>query len=637
MTSKKKKKERNISELEDPDELLELGNTHYNKGELDQAIKHYKKAVDVKPDYHAGFYGLGIAYFGKGQFVEAIECFKKAVELKPDYHEAWAFMGNAYDDKGEFAEAIECFKKAVELKPDYHEAWTLMGNAYDDKGEFAQAIECFKKAVELKPDYYGAWNNLGITYAQKGEFDESIMHYKKAIELKPDYHQAWNNMGLAFEDNGELTSALECYQKALEINPDNLLYRKNLELLEKNIVLAKDLDIKEEHLKTGEDNLLEIGKEIKETRKRGESVAELQDKEDKQQKELLEQKLEIEKLRIKNKKLEAEKELYQKNRVLADLESLLKSVMLGQITGEKITREIKFDICKKVKEIDSNYFEKILDNLVDNPSFRKALKDEIKNIYPSDIKEEAIKLLEEKQVREILLGKIKTWLEEAANKIEQKPVREVFHLLLTFVLTLPIILDKIRILYLSANPENTQVLNFAEEIRAIREEIKKAKLRDRFIIHLELAIRVKDLTEPIMEYTPDIVHFSGHGSLDSEIKLLDESGVNAKIVPKTALANMFKQYKDQIRLVVLNACYSEDQAKAIAQHVDCVVGYSRAIEDTAAIEFSRGFYRALGKGFSVQSAIDSGINQIELEDASEGELPHLNTNENVAPEKIYFD
>ncbi len=56
--------------------------------------------------------------------------------------------------------------------------------------------------------------------------------------------------------------------------------------------------------------------------------------------------------------------------------------------------------------------------------------------------------------------------------------------------------------------------------------------------------------------------------------------------------------------VCLNACYSEKQAHAIAQHIDCVVGMSDAVGDESAVSFSASFYQAL-LGAYVQTAIKS--------------------------------
>ena len=75
--------------------------------------------------------------------------------------------------------------------------------------------------------------------------------------------------------------------------------------------------------------------------------------------------------------------------------------------------------------------------------------------------------------------------------------------------------------------------------------------------------------------------------------------------------------------MVLNACYSESQAQAIAKHIDCVIGMSNAIGDEAAISFAAAFYQALGYGRSVQAAFDLGCVQIDLENLDEQDTPKL--------------
>ena len=81
--------------------------------------------------------------------------------------------------------------------------------------------------------------------------------------------------------------------------------------------------------------------------------------------------------------------------------------------------------------------------------------------------------------------------------------------------------------------------------------------------------------------------------------------------------------RDNIRCVVLNACYSEQQAQAIAEHIDCVVGMTNAVGDDAAIQFATAFYRALGFGRDVQTAFDLGTNLIGLQGLPDEDIPHL--------------
>jgi hypothetical protein len=171
--------------------------------------------------------------------------------------------------------------------------------------------------------------------------------------------------------------------------------------------------------------------------------------------------------------------------------------------------------------------------------------------------------------------------------------------------------DKLTILFLAANPADMNQLQLDEEMRSVDSALRMTEYWRHFDLRAHWAVRPSDLHELLLRYKPHIVHFSGHGSKTGEILLKADTG-DAKPLAPDVLASLLAILKDNVRCVVLNACFSEQQAYAIAQHIDCVVGMSRAILDSSAIEFATAFYRGIGYGRSIQTAFDLGCNQIGL-------------------------
>jgi hypothetical protein len=78
-----------------------------------------------------------------------------------------------------------------------------------------------------------------------------------------------------------------------------------------------------------------------------------------------------------------------------------------------------------------------------------------------------------------------------------------------------------------------------------------------------------------------------------------------------------------VKCVVLNACYAVTQAEAIARYVDYVIGMKKDIGDEASVQFSVGFYDALGAGRSFEKAFEFGKIAIELRGIPEYRTPVL--------------
>lgn len=175
-----------------------------------------------------------------------------------------------------------------------------------------------------------------------------------------------------------------------------------------------------------------------------------------------------------------------------------------------------------------------------------------------------------------------------------------------------------KILLLAANPENTHKLKLEQEIRTIKKIIQSSENRDLFEISSELGIRAEDLI-PVLLCNPTIVHFLGHGSGEQGL-ILDDGEGGIRRVSAQALAQTFEQFPS-VECVLLNACYSDEQAKPISHTVPHVIGMNKAISDRAAIAFSHGFYAALGGGRSYEAAYEMGITAIGNQDITEVNVP----------------
>ncbi|RCJ18571.1 hypothetical protein A6770_32905 [Nostoc minutum NIES-26] len=191
--------------------------------------------------------------------------------------------------------------------------------------------------------------------------------------------------------------------------------------------------------------------------------------------------------------------------------------------------------------------------------------------------------------------------------------------------------SQIRILFLTAEPTDTARLRLGQELREIKQRLQQSQHRERFFLESALSARPGDISQELLNFRPHIVHFSGHGASTGELCFENDRGTVEPISPQ-ALAALFRLVANRVQCVLLNACYSDIQARAIAQHIPFVIGMNTAIGDRGAIAFAIGFYQALAANRSFEEAFGFGRVQMQLEGTSEELTPVLFINASQKPE-----
>lgn len=195
--------------------------------------------------------------------------------------------------------------------------------------------------------------------------------------------------------------------------------------------------------------------------------------------------------------------------------------------------------------------------------------------------------------------------------------------------------ETITVLFLAANPTDTPPLRLDEEARAIQEKIRLSAYRDSVRFESRWATRSSDILQAINETNPTIVHFSGHGTQNGELALLNPDG-STKIVSKEAISMAMATASDTIRLVVFNACFSEIQAANVVNYIESAIGMSTSIGDEAACVFAAQLYSSIGFGRSLQNSFNQAIAQLMLEGIPEEGTPKLYVKDDVDSNNIVF-
>jgi tetratricopeptide (TPR) repeat protein len=198
---------------------VNLGNALQAEGRLDEAVRHYRRALALSPNLAEAHCNLGGTFRKQKRFAEAAAHYQRALALRPEVPEIYNDLGAVLRDQGKLADAAACYEQAIALRPAYAEAHNNRGNVLREQHRLAEAAACYEQAMALRPAYVEAHNNLGIALAEQHEFAKAVTHYERALALRPDYAEAHNNLGNALKHLGRLADAVIRYQHAITLNP----------------------------------------------------------------------------------------------------------------------------------------------------------------------------------------------------------------------------------------------------------------------------------------------------------------------------------------------------------------------------------------------------------------------------------
>ncbi|HEX8271788.1 MAG TPA: CHAT domain-containing protein [Longimicrobiaceae bacterium] len=201
-------------------------------------------------------------------------------------------------------------------------------------------------------------------------------------------------------------------------------------------------------------------------------------------------------------------------------------------------------------------------------------------------------------------------------------------------------MEKATVLFFAADPVSAPPhghgarLLLDDEVREIKLKVRTARYRDDLDFDEHWATRTDDLLLALNETAPQVVHFSGHGGTGGLV-LVGADASRPHSVDAGALVRLFRVFRGDIRVVVLNACFSLPQAEAIADVVGCAIGTRTEISDRAAIVFSSSFYRAIAFGHSVGAAFEQARLALDLDLLKDRDCVELVIAPGVDPAQLF--
>lgn len=197
---------------------------YFAQRDYENAIRDYRRALELEPGSAAINNRLGQALLVKGQYAEAAEAFRTAVKLRDGNFPAAQYnLGYALQQNRDFYNAISAYNEAINNGGGtYADAFYQLGSIHYEMGRDREAIDAFKKAIEQYGGRDADSNNaLGAAYARQKQLAEAEAAFRRATEERADgFPDAHYNLGLLYENNNRLADAVREYETYLRLRPD---------------------------------------------------------------------------------------------------------------------------------------------------------------------------------------------------------------------------------------------------------------------------------------------------------------------------------------------------------------------------------------------------------------------------------
>ena len=213
----------------------QFGHLLYKRGDYDEAIRRYRRVIELAPDHGIGHDNLGNVYLAVGDLDSAEQAFNDS-----PFPSRWTYTnrGLVYYYKGEFAKAAEDQQRAIDILSEDHRAWGRLADAYrfmpgreeDARTTYKAAINLAAEDLAINPSRWDTVARLAMYYAHTAANDAAEEQIEKLFELSSD-STAFYFAAIASISLGETARAYDFVRQSVEGGFSKSLIRADPDLV----------------------------------------------------------------------------------------------------------------------------------------------------------------------------------------------------------------------------------------------------------------------------------------------------------------------------------------------------------------------------------------------------------------------
>ena len=204
---------------DDPDTLNSMADSCLGRGEIEPALRYYRRVAEIRPQSAKAHTNVGRAEEQVGDQAAAVLCYRRALELQPGSPAAYGRLATLLRQRGEFTEALKLCQRAVALDPARHESYNDLALVLSDMKNLIGATEAFRRSLALKPDFAPTYVSLGHFFFKNGDMQGAADSFCHALKLDSGNLLIHLPLGMALTELGDRAGARACYERARAAAP----------------------------------------------------------------------------------------------------------------------------------------------------------------------------------------------------------------------------------------------------------------------------------------------------------------------------------------------------------------------------------------------------------------------------------
>lgn len=179
----------------------------------------YEHALKVDDKNYSAHCFLGVTLYNQNRLAGAEWHFRRALELKPDFASALYRLGLVLEKRGRFSAALAAYDQLLKIRPEDAKTWFEAGVVWEDSGCESAALTNYLEAARWDPGFSTAHYNAGVIFLNQDQPQAALASFQKAAQGRPDYPAAYVGMGLADEKIGRAAESARCLKMAYRLDP----------------------------------------------------------------------------------------------------------------------------------------------------------------------------------------------------------------------------------------------------------------------------------------------------------------------------------------------------------------------------------------------------------------------------------